>query len=76
MRGTAKPKSGQRRSPAANVDPTRLEIFKHVFHSVAEEMGAVLRKTSYSARSACQPHLRSLSRTKSAVLWSAGREHR
>ena len=29
-------------------DPVRLEVFKHLFASVAEEMGVVLRKTSYS----------------------------
>jgi N-methylhydantoinase B len=32
--------------PAA--DPIRLEIFKHIFASIAEEMGVVLRKSSYS----------------------------
>ncbi len=30
------------------VDPTRLEIFKNLFHSVAEEMGAALRRSSFS----------------------------
>ncbi|MEA3441210.1 MAG: hydantoinase B/oxoprolinase family protein [Chloroflexota bacterium] len=29
-------------------DPIRLEIFKHLFAAIAEEMGAVLRKSSYS----------------------------
>jgi N-methylhydantoinase B len=29
-------------------DPTRLEIFKNLFHSVAEEMGAALRRTGFS----------------------------
>lgn len=29
-------------------DPIRLEVFKHLFASVAEEMGTVLRRTSYS----------------------------
>lgn len=29
-------------------DPTRLEIFKNLFHSVAEEMGAALRRVSFS----------------------------
>ncbi len=33
--------------PAAP-DPIRLEVFKHLFASVAEEMGVVLRRTSYS----------------------------
>jgi N-methylhydantoinase B len=30
------------------VDPTRLEIFKNIFHSVAEEMGAALRRSAFS----------------------------
>ena len=30
------------------VDPTRLEIFKNLFHSVAEEMGAGLRRSAFS----------------------------
>lgn len=29
-------------------DPIRLEIFKHLFASIAEEMGIVLRRSSYS----------------------------
>ena len=29
-------------------DPIRLEVFKHLFAAVAEEMGVVLRKASYS----------------------------
>jgi N-methylhydantoinase B len=29
-------------------DPVRLEVFKHIFSSVAEEMGVVLRRTGYS----------------------------
>lgn len=31
-----------------NYDPIRLEIYKHLFAAVAEEMGVVLRKASYS----------------------------
>ncbi len=30
------------------IDPIRLEIYKHLLDSVAEEMGAVLQKSSYS----------------------------
>jgi N-methylhydantoinase B len=30
------------------VDPIRLEVFKHLFASIAEEMGVVLRRTGYS----------------------------
>lgn len=29
-------------------DPVRLEIFKSIFHSIAEEMGGVLRRSSFS----------------------------
>jgi N-methylhydantoinase B len=29
-------------------DPTKLEIFKNLFHSVAEEMGAALRRSAFS----------------------------
>jgi N-methylhydantoinase B len=32
----------------SDYDPIRLEIFKHLFAAVAEEMGVVLRKASYS----------------------------
>jgi N-methylhydantoinase B len=31
-----------------NVDPAELEIFKNLFHSVAEEMGAALRRSAFS----------------------------
>lgn len=31
-----------------NSDPVRLEVFKHLFAAVADEMGVVLRKSSYS----------------------------
>lgn len=34
--------------PPDTPNPIRLEIFKHIFASVAEEMGVVLRRTSYS----------------------------
>jgi N-methylhydantoinase B len=37
-----------RAKPASRVDPTRLEIFKNIFHSVAEEMGAALRRSAFS----------------------------
>ena len=33
---------------ANTFDPTRLEIFKNLFHSVAEEMGAALRRSAFS----------------------------
>src|SRR5947209_8596236 len=31
-----------------NIDPIELAIFKSTMHSVAEEMGAVLRRTAFS----------------------------
>jgi N-methylhydantoinase B len=31
-----------------SIDPIRLEIFKNLFHSVAEEMGAALRRSAFS----------------------------
>ncbi|MBN2147335.1 MAG: hydantoinase B/oxoprolinase family protein [Anaerolineales bacterium] len=34
--------------PAPACDPIRLEVFKHLFSAIAEEMGVVLRKASYS----------------------------
>jgi N-methylhydantoinase B len=33
---------------AAMRDPVELEIFKNIFHSIAEEMGAALRRTAFS----------------------------
>jgi N-methylhydantoinase B len=41
-------KRSSRKPRSATVDPTRLEIFKNVFHSVAEEMGAALRRSAFS----------------------------
>src|SRR5438105_4242978 len=29
-------------------DPIELEIFKHIYHSIAEEMGAALRRSAFS----------------------------
>ncbi|MGH9862564.1 MAG: hydantoinase B/oxoprolinase family protein [Candidatus Acidiferrales bacterium] len=33
---------------AMRADPVKLEIFKNLFHAVAEEMGAALRRTAFS----------------------------
>jgi N-methylhydantoinase B len=41
-------KSRSRNRTASSVDPTRLEIFKNIFRSVAEEMGAALRRSAFS----------------------------
>ena len=32
-----------------NYDPVRIEVYKHLFAAIADEMGVVLRKSSYSA---------------------------
>ena len=47
-------------------DPTRLEIFKNLFHSVAEEMGAALRRSSFS------PNIKERRDYSCAVFDSAG----
>jgi N-methylhydantoinase B len=45
-------KSAPRRSSSSKAmrqpDPTRLEIFKNIAHSIAEEMGAALRRSAFS----------------------------
>ncbi|HXW56048.1 MAG TPA: hydantoinase B/oxoprolinase family protein [Candidatus Cybelea sp.] len=47
-------------------DPTRLEIFKSLFHSVAEEMGAALRRSAFS------PNIKERRDYSCAVFDSAG----
>jgi N-methylhydantoinase B len=47
-------------------DPTRLEIFKNLFHSVAEEMGASLRRSAFS------PNIKERRDYSCAVFDSAG----
>jgi len=36
------------RNRETEIDPIELEIFKSIFHSIAEEMGAALRRTAFS----------------------------
>jgi N-methylhydantoinase B len=48
MRKASKSASTTPRSRSPKADPTRLEIFKNIFHSVAEEMGATLRRSAFS----------------------------
>jgi len=36
------------RKPRTRRDPIELEIFKNIYHSIAEEMGAALRRTAFS----------------------------
>src|SRR5882757_3869809 len=48
MRVPSKQSPRKPRSNRGKVDPTRLEIFKNIFHSVAEEMGAALRRSAFS----------------------------
>ncbi|MGC1935966.1 MAG: hydantoinase B/oxoprolinase family protein [Candidatus Acidiferrales bacterium] len=47
-------------------DPVRLEIFKNIFHSVAEEMGSVLRRSAFS------PNIKERRDYSCAVFDSAG----
>jgi N-methylhydantoinase B len=47
-------------------DPIELEIFKNIFHSIAEEMGAALRRTSFS------PNIKERRDYSCAVFDSAG----
>src|SRR5579863_4449137 len=47
-------------------DPVELEIFKNIFHSVAEEMGAALRSTAFS------PNIKERRDYSCAVFDSAG----
>ncbi len=49
------------------VDPVKLEIFKSLFHSIAEEMGATLRRTAYS------PNIKERRDYSCAVFDSRGR---
>ena len=48
-------------------DPIELEVFKNLYHSIAEEMGAALRRTSFS------PNIRERRDYSCAVFDSAGR---
>jgi N-methylhydantoinase B len=48
-------------------DPIELEVFKNVYHSIAEEMGAALRRTSFS------PNIKERRDYSCAVFDSAGR---
>ncbi|HEY45478.1 MAG TPA: hydantoinase B/oxoprolinase family protein [Anaerolineae bacterium] len=50
-----------------NFDPVRLEVFKHLFASVAEEMGMVLRRTGYS------PNIKERRDFSCAIFDQAGR---
>ena len=48
-------------------DPVKLEIFKSLFHSIAEEMGATLRRTAYS------PNIKERRDYSSAIFDAQGR---
>jgi N-methylhydantoinase B len=48
MRARISRGSRGRAARTSKADPTRLEIFKNIFHSVAEEMGAALRRSAFS----------------------------
>ena len=51
-------------------DPVELEIFKNLFHSIAEEMGAALRRTAFS------PNIKERRDYSCAVFDGSGRSHR
>ncbi|HXE91359.1 MAG TPA: hydantoinase B/oxoprolinase family protein [Terriglobales bacterium] len=48
-------------------DPIELEVFKNIFHSIAEEMGAALRRTAFS------PNIKERRDYSCAVFDAAGR---
>src|SRR5712675_1481920 len=48
-------------------DPVELEIFKNLYHSIAEEMGAALRRTAFS------PNIKERRDYSCAVFDAAGR---
>src|ERR1700755_688971 len=52
---------------ARRFDPIELEIFKSIFHSIAEEMGAALRRTAFS------PNIKERRDYSCAVFDSQGR---
>lgn len=52
---------------AMSRDPVELEIFKNLFHSIAEEMGAALRRTAFS------PNIKERRDYSCAVFDSAGK---
>ena len=45
---SASPAPRSRYTSAMRSDPIELEVFKHLFHAIAEEMGASLRRTAFS----------------------------
>src|SRR3954462_5851213 len=47
-------------------DPIELEIFKNIFHSIAEEMGAAMRRTAFS------PNIKERRDYSCAIFDSAG----
>src|SRR5580658_3455565 len=47
-------------------DPVEVEVFKNLYHSIAEEMGAALRRTSFS------PNIKERRDYSCAVFDSAG----
>lgn len=65
LRGTTFP-SGSAKS-AESADPVLLEIYKSAFHSIAEEMGAALRRTAFS------PNIKERRDYSCAVFDGAGR---
>ena len=59
-------RSSRKNTKAPKPDPVELGIFKHAFHSIAEEMGAALRRTAFS------PNIKERRDYSSAVFDPAG----
>ena len=55
------------KSPTRTLDPVRLEVFRHLFTALAEEMGAALRGAAYS------PNIKERRDYSCAVFDGAGR---
>ena len=58
------------RSTLMRRDPIELEIFKNIYHSIAEEMGAALRRTAFS------PNIKERRDYSCAIFDSQRRSHR
>jgi len=65
--GTPSPLGREPRNMARPIDPAELEIFKNLFHSAAEEMGAGLRRSAFS------PNIKERRDYSCAVFDGAGR---
>src|SRR5437773_10188724 len=56
----------RKHSPPRKINPVQLEIFKSLFHAIAEEMGATIKRTAFS------PNIKERRDYSCAVFDSAG----